>query len=196
MVTVLQFCENLTDRQAADEARGRVDWKYCLSLELATSPRPSATRPMTTQTPAGPRPRPWHDNLEASGLLPGEHAADSGYVSADLLVSCRLRGITLLGPCLRPGPGRWLHRGHVHHRLGPPPGHLPARRGQQRILEWVTGIEAALSAWEAVPSSAGLSPDRLARSSQAVIVAPLRSRPVARIVLARNEAVPRGGLES
>ncbi len=64
----------------------------------ATSPRPSATRPMTTQTPAGPRPRTWHDNLEASGLLPGEHAADSGYVSADLLVSCRLRSITLLGP--------------------------------------------------------------------------------------------------
>ena len=36
MVTVLQFCENLTDRQAADEARGRVDWKYCLSLELSS----------------------------------------------------------------------------------------------------------------------------------------------------------------
>jgi len=35
MVTVLQFCENLTDRQAADEARGRVDRKYCLGLELA-----------------------------------------------------------------------------------------------------------------------------------------------------------------
>jgi transposase len=34
MVTVLQFTENLTDRQAADEARGRVDWKYCLGLEL------------------------------------------------------------------------------------------------------------------------------------------------------------------
>jgi len=36
MVTVLQFCENLADRQAADEARGRVDWKYCLSLELSS----------------------------------------------------------------------------------------------------------------------------------------------------------------
>jgi transposase len=43
---------------------------------------------------------PVHDNLEASGLLPGEHAADSGYVSADLLVSSRLRGITLVGPLL------------------------------------------------------------------------------------------------
>jgi len=34
MVTVLQFTEDLTDRQAADEVRGRVDWKYCLGLEL------------------------------------------------------------------------------------------------------------------------------------------------------------------
>src|SRR5437773_9622256 len=35
MVTVLQFAENLTDRQAADAVRGRVDWKYCLGLALA-----------------------------------------------------------------------------------------------------------------------------------------------------------------
>jgi transposase len=34
VVTVLQFTEDLTDRQAADEVRGRVDWKYCLGLEL------------------------------------------------------------------------------------------------------------------------------------------------------------------
>ena len=29
MVTVLQFAETLTDRQAADAVRGRIDWKYC-----------------------------------------------------------------------------------------------------------------------------------------------------------------------
>lgn len=34
LVVVFQFLENLTDRQAADAMRGRLDWKYALSLEL------------------------------------------------------------------------------------------------------------------------------------------------------------------
>ena len=34
LVTVLQFAEGLPDRQAADAVRGRIDWKYALSLEL------------------------------------------------------------------------------------------------------------------------------------------------------------------
>ena len=34
LVTVLQFKENLTDRQAADAVRSRIDWKYLLGLEL------------------------------------------------------------------------------------------------------------------------------------------------------------------
>jgi transposase len=34
LVTVMQFLENLSDRQAADAVRARIDWKYALSLEL------------------------------------------------------------------------------------------------------------------------------------------------------------------
>lgn len=34
LVTVFQFAENLTDRQAADAVRARLDWKYALSLDL------------------------------------------------------------------------------------------------------------------------------------------------------------------
>jgi transposase len=34
LVSVMQFAENLTDRQSADAVRSRIDWKYALSLEL------------------------------------------------------------------------------------------------------------------------------------------------------------------
>jgi transposase len=34
MVTVLQFAEGRSDRQAAEAVRGRIDWKYLLGLEL------------------------------------------------------------------------------------------------------------------------------------------------------------------
>lgn len=34
LVTIMQFRENLSDRQAAEAVRSRIDWKYLLSLEL------------------------------------------------------------------------------------------------------------------------------------------------------------------
>jgi transposase len=34
LVSIMQFAEGLSDRQAADAVRGRLDWKYMLSLEL------------------------------------------------------------------------------------------------------------------------------------------------------------------
>jgi transposase len=37
LVTLMQYGESLTDRQAADAVRTRIDWKYTLSLELADS---------------------------------------------------------------------------------------------------------------------------------------------------------------
>ena len=35
LVSILQFLEGLTDRQAADAVRSRIDWKYLLCLELS-----------------------------------------------------------------------------------------------------------------------------------------------------------------
>ncbi len=37
LITVYQFMEQLSDRGAADAVRGRLDWKYALSLELDDS---------------------------------------------------------------------------------------------------------------------------------------------------------------
>ena len=34
LITLLQFRENLSDRQAANSVRSRIDWKYLLGLEL------------------------------------------------------------------------------------------------------------------------------------------------------------------
>jgi transposase len=62
-----------------------------LITDVATTPAPAADVEMTT---------PVHDRLEAAGLLPAEHAVDSGYASADELVAAARRGITLIGPLL------------------------------------------------------------------------------------------------
>lgn len=35
LVSVMQFRENLSDRQAAQAVRARIDWKYALGLELS-----------------------------------------------------------------------------------------------------------------------------------------------------------------
>lgn len=37
LITVLQFAEGLSDRQAADAVRSRIDWKYLLGLDLEDS---------------------------------------------------------------------------------------------------------------------------------------------------------------
>src|SRR2546423_7021199 len=37
LVCVFQFIEGLSDRQAAEAVRSRIDWKYALSLDLADS---------------------------------------------------------------------------------------------------------------------------------------------------------------
>jgi transposase len=37
LVTAMQFAEGLSDRQAAEAVRGRMDWKYALGMELAAA---------------------------------------------------------------------------------------------------------------------------------------------------------------
>jgi transposase len=37
LITVMQFPENLSDRQAAEGVSSRIDWKYALGLELTDS---------------------------------------------------------------------------------------------------------------------------------------------------------------
>ncbi len=44
LVTVFQFMENLTDRQAADAVRSRLDWKYALLRRVAHDDISGATR--------------------------------------------------------------------------------------------------------------------------------------------------------
>ena len=34
LITVMQFAADLSDRAAAEAVRGRIDWKYALSLDL------------------------------------------------------------------------------------------------------------------------------------------------------------------
>jgi transposase len=34
LISIMQFVEDLSDRQAAEAVRGRIDWKYLLGLEL------------------------------------------------------------------------------------------------------------------------------------------------------------------
>ena len=87
--------------------KGWTGYKVHLS-ETCHEPDAAGRRPapnLTANTETTPAPvtdvemtEPVHDALARRGLRPGEHAADSGYASADLLLAARARGITLLAP--------------------------------------------------------------------------------------------------
>jgi transposase len=55
LVTIFQFQEGLSDRQAAEAVRGRIDWKYALSLELTDAGFDASVRSRIPQSPG----RPW-----------------------------------------------------------------------------------------------------------------------------------------
>ena len=92
MVTVVQFRENLTDRQAAEAVRSRIDVKYLLGLELTDS---GFDFSVLSEFRTGAI----HQALINKGLPPGEHLVDSAYVNADLLFkSLEEQGIIMVGP--------------------------------------------------------------------------------------------------
>ena len=49
LVTILQFRENLSDRQAAEAVRARIDWKCLLGLELTDAGKESRERRVSAE---------------------------------------------------------------------------------------------------------------------------------------------------
>src|ERR1019366_8207877 len=100
-------------RYSEKRGTGWEDYKSPLS-ETCDEPKPDGTRQApnlitnvaTTEAsvPDAAMTEPVHDMLAVAGLLPGEHAVDAGYPSADLLLGSRARGIPLLGPLLSGSP--------------------------------------------------------------------------------------------
>jgi transposase len=100
LITVMQFAEGLSDRQAADAVRSRIDWKYALSLEL-TDPGFDHTvlSEVRTRLLAGEAERLRLDTLLAKvrerGLLKtrGRQRTDSTHVLAAIRALNRLERV-------------------------------------------------------------------------------------------------------
>ena len=100
-------------RYSEKRGKGWAGYKARIS-ETCCEPEPDGTREAPNlitsvaateaTVPDAAMTEPIHDTLKAAGLAPSEHAADSGYTSADLLLDARARGITLLGPLLSASP--------------------------------------------------------------------------------------------
>jgi transposase len=105
LATVLQYVEGLSDRQAADAVRGRIDWKYALGLSL-TDPGFDHTvlSEFRTRLVAGKAERLLLDtllqHLAECGLVKprGRQRTDSTHVLADVR---RLNRLERVGETLR-----------------------------------------------------------------------------------------------
>src|SRR5712692_1131197 len=100
LVSVLQYAEGLSDRQAADAVRSRLDWKYALSLEL-TDPGfdASVLSEFRTRLVAGRAEYQLLDAMlarfQAAGLLKarGRQRTDSTHVLAAIRALDRLETV-------------------------------------------------------------------------------------------------------
>lgn len=105
LVTVMQFVENLTDRQAAEAVRDRITWKFAVGLELTDSGFDhSVLCEFRQRLLTGGQERILLDNLlerfKAKGLLEagGKQRSDSTHV---LAVVRDLNRLELVGETLR-----------------------------------------------------------------------------------------------
>ncbi|MBK8755092.1 MAG: transposase [Candidatus Competibacteraceae bacterium] len=100
LITVMQFVEGLSDRQAAEAVRARIDWKYALSLEL-TDPSGDASvlcefRARLVEGAAGPvLLEAMLSRLKERGLLKarGQQRTDSTHVLAAIRTLNRLESV-------------------------------------------------------------------------------------------------------
>jgi len=101
LVTIMQFRENLADRQAAEAVRARIDWKYLLGLDLTDAGFDfSALSELRDRLRAGSAAELLLDKLlercRALGLLTarGRQRTDSTHVLAAIRVMNRLELVT------------------------------------------------------------------------------------------------------
>lgn len=104
LVTVFQFMENLTDRQAADAVRSRIDWKCALGLELRNSGFDFSVlcdfrKRLVTSDQGEILLDKFLDHLKTEGLIKpkGKQRSDSTHVLANIrtLNRCEMVGETM-----------------------------------------------------------------------------------------------------
>jgi transposase len=113
LITIMQFRENLADRQAAEAVRARIDWKYLLGLELTDAGFDfSVLSEFRDRLLAGSAEERLLDKLlercQAQGLLKsrGQQRTDSTHVLAAIRVLNRLE---LVGETLRAALNELAH---------------------------------------------------------------------------------------
>ena len=159
LVTVFQFAEDLSDRQAADAVRGRIDWKYALSLDLVDPGfDASVLSEFRTRLLAGGVGELLLDTLLAAfrqrGLLKarGRQRTDSTHVLAAVralnrleLVAETMRHALEVLAAVAPA---WL-RGHAAAEWGArygrraEEGRLPKKREEREALAATVGADGA-----------------------------------------------------
>jgi transposase len=141
LITIMQFHEQLSDRQAEEAVRARIDWKYLLGLELSD---PGSDFSMLSE---------FRDRLLAGSA--------EALLLDKLLERCRALVQVLMkkGPKLLDFAVAWRYSSLCFHRP------------ERRILRWHAAANSPMSVsfhpWNAPSSSTGSAPRPSRRTGQA-----------------------------